>query len=66
MAQLFKCESCARFREHKVLNKDGICFLVPKKPKYVFKSQHCKVWKDRKTGLDAAKTMKKIGGSSCS
>lgn len=66
MAKLFTCESCARFREHKVLNKDGICFLVPKKPKYVFKSQHCKVWKDRKTGLDAAKMMKKIGGSSCS
>ena len=66
MAQLFKCESCARFREHKVLGKDGICFLVPKKPKYVFKSQWCSVWKDRNTGLDSAKTLKKIGGSSCS
>jgi len=66
MAQLFKCESCTRFRECKVFGKDGVCFLVPKKPVYVFKTSWCKCWKDRKTGLDTAGTLKKKGGSQCS
>ena len=60
MAQLFKCESCRRFQEKKIFGKEGICFLIPKKQTYVNKTQWCKYWVDRRTGLNVAKTTQKL------
>lgn len=60
MAELFRCESCRNFTERKCFGKDGICFFIHKKPKYVNKSQWCNQWIDRKTGLNVAKTTQKL------
>lgn len=60
MAQLCRCESCRSFTERKCFGKDGICFFIHKKPKYVNKSQWCNQWIDRKTGLNVAKTTRNL------
>ena len=60
MPEKFKCDSCRSFTERKCFGKDGICFFIHKKPKYVNKSQWCNQWIDRKTGLNVAKTIRNL------
>lgn len=60
MPQKFKCESCRRFQEKKIFGKEGICFLIPKKQTYVNKTQWCKYWVDRRTGLNSEKMLKQL------
>ena len=61
MPEKFKCDSCRSFTERKMFGKDGICFFIHKKPKYVNKNQWCKCWVDRRTGLNSEKLLKQLG-----
>ena len=42
------CETCHSFKKSKCFNSDGVCYLVPSKPRFVKKTEKCKFWKERK------------------
>ena len=42
------CENCHSFTKKKCFASDGICYLVPSKPKFVKKTGKCKHHTDRK------------------
>lgn len=42
------CYNCHSFIGKKCFTSDGICYLVPSKPKFVKKNGSCRFWKDRK------------------
>lgn len=39
------CENCHAYKSGKVFLYDGVCYLVPSKPKFVKKTSNCKHWK---------------------
>jgi hypothetical protein len=43
-----KCETCAQFKEHKIFGKDGICYQIPSKPRFVGRYQTCRYHRKRK------------------
>lgn len=43
-----KCETCGAYKACKTFGSDGICHLVPSKPKWVKKQQTCKYWREEK------------------
>ena len=42
------CETCHSFKKRKCFNADGVCYLVPSKPKFKKKNDKCNFWKERK------------------
>lgn len=42
------CENCHAYKSRKCFTADGICYLVPSKPKFVRKTDSCKHHKERK------------------
>lgn len=42
------CETCGAYKACKTFGADGICSLVPSKPKWVRKHQTCKFHRNRK------------------
>ncbi len=42
-----KCETCGAYKACKTFGSDGICHLVPSKPKWVKKQQTCKYWREK-------------------
>ncbi len=41
------CENCHSYRgnKKKVFLSDGVCFVIPSKPKFVKKTDKCKYWR---------------------
>ena len=42
------CDNCHAFTKKKCFASDGICYLVPSKPRFVKKTNGCTFWKERK------------------